>query len=445
MNGDYNNAAEFYLLALAVRPEALESIFLRVAIASIRAGRLDDALRYIDEMPIGNLAGAEKRWQAEWNIAHALILEKRAEEAIERIQQLNTNQAELSSSLNLRMRWLELNLAIDLKKVPLDASLQVDQLIAQLSDVLLASNGSLEVDAEIEVLAAELLFLKARIAYLDDGIESADASLLELRQNYNASMAAQRSYLLEAAELERRGQLEEAQVAMLNLADKYPESSLAPQSIFEAALICERRGVDHYVETVQLYERLTDRFPDDVLVYRARLRQGDLLRLLNDFAGARLIYETLANTYPEHPLRHFSELSRAQCMLALAKKDPAKLAKAGSVLERLVDLPDLDLNFRVEAMFKWAFALEGQGAKDQARAVLTQSVARNLLDIKSASALNSTGRYWAARTLLELGERLSSRDEFEEAKTIYHKLIAYNLPGRGLAQSRINSIRINNN
>jgi hypothetical protein len=72
-------------------------------------------------------------------------------------------------------------------------------------------------------------------------------------------------------------------------------------------------------------------------------------------------------------------------------------------------------------------------------------VARNLLDVKTASALDTTGRYWAARTLLELGERLNASGEFEEAKTIYRKLIAYNLPGRGLAQARINSIQIINN
>jgi tetratricopeptide (TPR) repeat protein len=210
-------------------------------------------------------------------------------------------------------------------------------------------------------------------------------------------------------------------------------------------MICQSRGLDLYVEAIKLYERLASSFPQDALIYEARLRQGDLLRLLNDFAGARLVYETLVNNEPDHPMRPMAELSRAQCMLALAKKDTDKLAEAALVLERLVDMPDLDLNFRVESMFKWSFALKGQGLEDQARAVLVQSVSRNLRDVKIASALDVTGRYWAARTLLELGERRTERGEFEEAKTIYRKLIAYNLPGRGLAQTRINSIQIINN
>ncbi|NCG09402.1 MAG: tetratricopeptide repeat protein, partial [Verrucomicrobia bacterium] len=264
-------------------------------------------------------------------------------------------------------------------------------------------------------------------------------------QSHPESVAAQRSYLLEASEFELRGQLPEAQAVLLKLPKDYPESTLAPQAIFEGALICQRRGLDFYVEAIQLYERLANSYPQDGLIYRARLRQGDLLRLLNDFAGARLIYETLVNNEPDHPMRPLAEVSRAQCMLALAKKDADKLSKAASVLERLMDMPDLNLNFRVESMFKWSFALDEQGLKDQARIVLARSVERNLLDVKTASALDATGRYWAARTLLELGERLNARGEFEEAKKTYRKLIAYNLPGRGLAQSRINSIQIINN
>lgn len=442
LNKDFNNAAEFYTLALNEVPQALESIYLRLVIASIQIGKLEDALRYIDALPFGKQVGAEKRWQAEWNIAHALIKEQRAEDAIGRVRSLLGSEEQVPTMLDLRMHWLELSLALELGESMADAMGQVNSLLDRHAA---AVEGSESTSGELDTLAAEFLLLKARVHYRQEAADEAALVLDALRTVYQGSMAAQRSYLLEASELEQLGQLLEAQAVMLQLAEDYPRSPLAAQSIFEGALICERRGVDFYVEAIQLYERLAERYPEDALLYRARMRQGDLLRLLNDFAGARLVYETLVNSDPVHPMRPMAELARAQCMLALAKQDAAKLAQAASVLERLVDMPDLDLNFRVEAMYKWAFALEEQGLDDRARVVLSESVARNLLDVKLASLLDSTGRYWAARTLLDLGERLSARGDFSEAKTVYRKLIAYNLPGRGLAQSRINSIRITNN
>ena len=442
LNGDYNNATEFYTLALSEQPQVLEAIYLRVVIASIQVNKLEDALRYVDSLPFANTVGVEKRWHAEWNIAHALIKEQRAQDAVKRIRSLLSNKEVVPDMLYLRMRWLEISLSLELDESLSDIEQQVNELLDRHAE--LAEDSSF-VGEESDTLAAEFLLLKARVHHRQEETIEAELALDALRDSYPKSMAAQRSYILEASELERLGELEAAQSVMLELAEYYPQSPLAASSIFESALICERRGVDHYIEAIQLYERLAERFPEDPLLYQARLRQGDLLRLLNDFAGAQIIYETLVNSDPLHSMRPMAELARAQCMLALAKKDATKLAQASSVLERLVDMPDLDLNFRVEAMYKWAFALEGQGLEDQARNVLSESVTRNLLNVKLASSLDSTGRYWAARTLLDLGERLSARGELSEARRVYRKLIGYNLPGRGLARSRINSIRITTN
>ena len=442
LNEDYANAAEFYDLALSESPNALGSIFLRVVITSLRIGNLEEALGYIDSLPLENFVGVEKRWQAEWNIAHALIKEQRAQDAIGRVRLLLKNEAEVPAMLYLRMLWLELSLSLELGESVPDALEQVELLLDRHAQLVKATTG---MDEQLDLLAAELLLLKARVYYQIEEPKKATVVLESLRKKYPDSMAAQRSYLFEASELELLGELKDAQAVMLELSEVYPQSLLAPQSIFESALICEQRGVSFYVEAIQLYERFADRFPNDALLYTVRMRQGDLLRLLNDFAGAQLIYETLINSDPVNPNRPMAELARAQCMLALAKKDPAKLSQASSVLERVVDMPDLDLNFKVEVMFKWAFALEEQGLEDRSVEVLAESVAGNLLNVKLASTLNLGGRYWAGRTLLKLGEHLTNREDFAEAKTVYRKLIAYNLPGRGLAQSRINSIQIINN
>jgi TolA-binding protein len=438
LNGDFKNAIEFYGLALVERPESLGRLFLRVATASIQAGQLDTALLYVDQMPLNNTEVALERWQAEWNIAQGLIKDARGLDALSRIRELiQVEQSAIPLELELRLRWLALKLSLEFEPTIDRAAIssQISQHLERLSE-------SAELSPEAAALTAEFLLLKSIVLYRSNEVENANAVLLDLRSRYPESIASQRSYALQAAEMETLGELEAAQGILLELVDQYPQSGLATQALFEAAIMSERRGSEFYIETIKLYDQLANAYPDSELVYRARLRQGDLLRLLNDFSGAQLVYETLINTYPEDKLRPIAELSRAESMLALANDDPAKFAKVSSSLERLVDLPNLDLDFRVEAMYKWAFALQELGASAEARAVLAQSIARNLLDTKSAAALGSAGRYWAARTMLELGEQLHLAGELKEAKMIYRKLIAYNLPGRGLAQTRVNSIQI---
>ena len=45
-----------------------------------------------------------------------------------------------------------------------------------------------------------------------------------------------------------------------------------------------------------------------------------------------------------------------------------------------------------------------------------------------------------SRVLLELGEHLEESGELAEARRVYRKVVAYDLPGRNLAQSRANQL-----
>jgi tetratricopeptide (TPR) repeat protein len=178
------------------------------------------------------------------------------------------------------------------------------------------------------------------------------------------------------------------------------------------------------------------------LFFSARLKQGDLLRQMNNFAGAQIIYENLIRLFPEHPRRYVAELSRADCMLALAKNDVAQLKNVAQVLQRLIDLPNLPIDFQAEVGYKWGFALLQHEAFDQAQVVFTLLASRLLLDGENAIRLGVTGRYWMSRTLLELGTRLEAQGQLAEARRVYRKMVAYNLPGRTLAQSRADRLPV---
>ena len=48
--------------------------------------------------------------------------------------------------------------------------------------------------------------------------------------------------------------------------------------------------------------------------------------------------------------------------------------------------------------------------------------------------------YWLARSMLQLGEIFEEQDNLVEARKVYRQVIAYNLPGRHIAISRVDQI-----
>ena len=68
------------------------------------------------------------------------------------------------------------------------------------------------------------------------------------------------------------------------------------------------------------------------------------------------------------------------------------------------------------------------------------SIERFLLNATSSNQLGVTGRYWVSRALLDLGTLLEETGSLLEARKIYLKLQAYNLPGRKLAENRISNL-----
>jgi TolA-binding protein len=314
----------------------------------------------------------------------------------------------------------------------------VDALLARLNALPVAALDA----ASAKLLSTELLFLKARVQIGGGDTSGGLAVLQQIRSESEGSSAAQHSYLIEADYQASIGDLKATQATLSLLASTYPASVLAPQAIFEAALYCERRGPDFYGEAVRLHNDIAVRYPQDELVFSARLKQGDILRKMNDFAGAQLVYENVINAYPRHPRRFMAELSRADCMLALAQGNESQLVDVILSLERIIDTPNLPVNFQAEAGYKWGFALSKRGKVAEAKEVYTLMIGALLLDQDGAARLGASGRYWGSRMLLALADILEAEGEFNEARRVYRKMVAFNLPGRNLAQGRAERLQI---
>jgi len=443
LNTDYRNAVDFYQAArykdLGVDHDG--EFFLRLVTAEVRGGQIEAASQLIDEADFSGSISVSDRWRAEWNVAQALQASGELAAALRRVRLLlgEDSSGSVPIALDLRFRWLEARLSLMVGAAePIQA--RVDALLTRIES--LPAGASDPSPVEVRLLRTEVLLLQGDILIgLGDSTGGMEV-LSGLRTGYAESSAAERSYLTEANYYASVDDFAAAQETLLKLASQYEASELAAQALFEAALYCERRGPQYFADAVRVHHDLTERYPQNMLFFSARLKQGDLLRQMNNFASAQIIYENLIRLFPEHPRRYVAELSRADCMLALAKNDPEQLKNVAQALERLIDLPNLPIDFQAEVGYKWGFALLQYEAFDQAQVVFTLMASRFLLDGENAIRLGVTGRYWMSRTLLELGTRLEAQGQLAEARRVYRKMVAYNLPGRTLAQSRADRLPV---
>lgn len=448
LNRDYANAVDFYSAArsresVSSSTESDGDLIVRLVSALVRVGSIDEALQLIDEVDFEGHSGISDRWRAEWNVAQALQMSSQLDRALERVRLLlrDVTKSSLPTALELRLLWLECYLSLEASQTD-GLALRVARLLARLESmpVQIEEGSDIFNEALRNLFKTEILLLQGSVYLHDSDVNAGMMVLNQLRQEFATSASAQRSYLIEAAYHALVSDFVSAQATLTDLVRLYPRSELAPQALFEAALYCERRGAEYYPEAVIILNDLALSYPDDPLFYNARLKQGNLLRLMNDFAGAQIIYENLINAFPAHDMRYIAELSRADCLLALAGNETEDFADVISVLERLLDLPNLPLDFQAETAYKWAFTLIKRQSLSEAKEVLSLSVPRFLFDKKRSSELSTTGRYWVARSMLTLGGLLEDEGSSVEACRIYRKIVAYNLPGRQTAISRADSL-----
>ncbi|MGC6605866.1 MAG: tetratricopeptide repeat protein [Lentimonas sp.] len=441
LNRDFDNAVDFYDAAYtrSFEDDADDGLFLRLVTAEVRSGQIQSAIRHIDEADFSGRVSTADRWRSEWNVAQALMEQGQLETALTRVRLLfeSIDSTKVPTVLEFRLGWLELYLT-HLAGGSGVLLQDVEMLLARVEAVPV---GKLE-EYEAQLLITELILLQAQVLIQSGASNEAVAALERLRVGYAGSSAAQRSYLTEADYYASINDFQAAQETLTKLATTYPNSELAPQALFEAALYCERRGADFYEEAVLLHDKIAEDYAADPLVYSARLKQGDLLRKMNNFAGAQIIYENLINVAPTHPRRYIPQLSRVDCMLALAKNGKAQLDDVVLSLEELLDIPNLPVDFQAEVGYKWGFALNKRNEPEKAKEIFTIISSRFLLDGEQAVQLGASGRYWMARTMLALGGLLEDSAELAEARRVYRKMVAFNLPGRNLALDRVNTIQV---
>lgn len=432
---DYAAAAEAYAVAADSPPPgvAAGSAMFQEIMSRVEAGRLGEAGAVIDRRADDPRFDAVTRWQAEWNLARALQAAGQREVALARVARLREEPgaAGRPPELRARLAWLEARLAQDTgqSEVALRAARAVPDRLAGVEPALAA-----EIAGLARLVEAEALFDLGRG-------EEAAAVLRSLREGGARTEAALQSYLVEADYLADVGRLVDAQGLLIRFADEHRDHEYAPDAIFQAALNAERRGEDAYFREAYLLleEQLVKRYPRSRLVFAARLKQGDLLRRLGDFAAAQRIYEDLANNNAQHPDILQAQIALADCHRAQAEGDSSHFESAITILERLRDLASASPDLRAEAGFKLGDMLAQRDAQS-ALASWWPVVDTLLLDLDRAAGLGVEGRYWMGRLLVRMAGVLEQSGKGEEAREAWRLLAARGLPGAALARARLDSV-----
>jgi tetratricopeptide (TPR) repeat protein len=264
--------------------------------------------------------------------------------------------------------------------------------------------------------------------------------LKKLRVDFPRSDAAVYSYFDEAEYYAKQDKTAEAQHLLTKLADDFPENTYAPLALFKAALQAERRGQDANLTEANGYiEDLVNRYPDSALIFPARLKQGDLLRKLNQFPQAQRAYEELVNKYPQRPDIALAQLALAETHNAQSTNEPSHAESALVLFEHVRDRVDAPLDARIEAGYN--IGLLHLRRKETARAEemwWTNVIHEFLLGPEAGQRLGVKGRYWMTRTLVELGDLYQQQEKLEQAKKAWLLILESKLGyGEAVAKSRL--------
>jgi TolA-binding protein len=432
---DYRTAADAYGAALAEVPAGVQAgdlMFQRI-LSAIKSGQLDNAETVLDELASDPRLDVQNRWQAEWNLARALQAADETAKAYARVNRLleSAPRGSLPPDLRVSMAWLQARLSLE-NNEPARTLTLTEALSHALDDVSPVLKS--EIASNALILQARAGFALKDRAHIDEAL----ARLAKLRVDFPGSDAAIYSYIVEADAADADGRILDAMRLMRQLADKFEKSEYAPYALYRYALYAERQGPDqrNYNDAYNALEELVKKFPDDDLIFYARLKQGNLLRSMNEFGRARTLYAALVNQYkfPQFADALSADLALADTEATLAASDITRASNAASIYERLYDLQSAPLDLRAEAGYKLGRYRAERETADRAYAIWWPMIEAFVRNDAEAAKLGANGRYWMTRTVLELAALLERQAKPQQARILYELILEKNLPGSSLAR-----------
>lgn len=459
-NRDFGTAAQAYEAVFPdIRnPAAAEVILYQSVLSHIEAGNLDDARALLDSFSFSSLERESLHWEAEWNLIDALRRTDRLEQALSRVTTILESEdayTHLSLLTMLRFLWAKALLALNSERFD-----SVEETTAEILESLVSEEATQLEKSLVDAITARTLLLlsqshlqKARMEGFSGGnsprVQEGFQAINRLERLYPDSEVTLQALFEKARFLREAGRAVDAQNIYLSIFQRDRESPYAPIALYEAAINSANLIALENPETlnvrnsepIRLLNQLTENYQDNPqLFFFARLKQGDIARDLGQFGVAQSLYEEVIKQFTEHPQRYLPEIGRADSILAQASNDPGRYGEAAIAYERLMDRPGVPRDLKIEAGFKWAFALESQGNTSRSLAIHNLLRTRFLVQLGEGELMGPTGRYWMSRSLISAGQLFERSGNLRSARLMSQTLIDYGLPGRELARANLNRL-----
>ncbi len=421
----------------------------------------------------------EPVWSALWSLIEDMRKAHRPADAERLLARLAPLTQGARVDYDLRFTWQRALLAIA-NNNPAEACRLAEAIDRKLASLPAGATPD-ELTKAVPELRGHAALLKARTS-LNAGAAKGLDELVELRRRFGKVPAAAASYLVEGRHLASVGRHAEAQARFEALAKEFQGepslSDFAALGLYEAAeqaaLQAPTDGENKLKDAVELLERFTEAYPQNVLIFRVSLRRAEILRALGQFDKSLLVLEGLIRDKPTDPSRPQAEMARADSLFGLAQLrrdrngqlDRQRVSRAAAAYERIAEAWAKDSeDVKIEAWYKWALTLversrtetglEASATRGEARKVLLrplgalrEATARAAAD--TAGRLSSEGRLWLARSVLLLGETCELDGDRAEAIAAYKIILNVNqgqpanlsrLPGQATAETKLATLR----
>jgi TolA-binding protein len=450
--GDFRSAADAYAAVLRERPPHVSAgrlIHQRVY-SEIKAGSPEAAAKVLDELRSDPEFDLVNQWEAEWSLARELEVRGKVAQAFDRVNRLLApgGQPGLPADLRARLQWLQARLALEANQ-PEQAVKLVDALVSALGGVEARLADEIASTALLQKAQAEFaLWRAAGDVGAKTRLEAAGlATLQQVRDRFGNSDAAAKSHLIESEHFEEMENITEAQRKLTPLTENpaFKDKPLIPWAYFHLALLSEKLGqekdlTDAYKYIEKLVSEPAAKGQND-LVFAARLKQGQILMKMNQYAQAQQVFLEIKDkpAPPEYSIMALLEL--AKCYHAQASVDPTKADSARGLFEDLHDHAGASPDVQVEAGYNLGLLHVLRGDPDDAYKVWWSDVVMRFL--KPGSNVGPGQEYWLARTLLDLGDLLEKQKKLEDAKAMYRLILTKNLGvGQGLAKAALEKLGV---
>ena len=443
LNGDYLVAVDFYKDALSYKnllnPEERGKLWFRLITSQMRGDGLEHEIHnQLKNEAYKGVIPFDYFLMIQWNYSLLLKDSGDFESAIKEVENiLDSDFLDLCPiSWKLRFNWLSLYLKNKFGLVEYSLVNDSNDLIS----ACISSDDKFYKSDERILLHSQAILLKSQFLLKLDMPNEAFYEIDLLQNDFPETQASELSYIILANYYANQGEFSLAESVLIELAENYPQSEYAPQALLEAAINLGKLGSDKYRQAIELINQLVRNYSESSIVFFALRHQGDLLRRSSDFSAALSVYDSLIQKFPDHENRYLVELSRLDCLLALADDQTNYHFKEIIFeLERLLDLPNLPQAFRYEVIYKLAFSLYKSENKDSSRDVILSELNIVLNQEIETGLLHEIDRYWISRSFFLLTDMITDKN-IEEKKKIYRIIISYNLPGSELAQQLLRDL-----